>query len=319
MEYNNSFKSQYNKEFKFNSQNVVCLCGSSLDKLLFNYDRYEHFCPTVLCLKCGLVRSNPRINETYMANFYKSDKYRIFTTENKTQDYLNLFRISKHIYKNLKNYIKPKSKILEIGCGGGWNLLSFLRSGHKVYGTEYSSELKKISKFKGVKILNNDLNLINQKFDIIIVSHVLEHLYDINKFFFNLKKIINNNGLIYIEVPSIEKKYSLDQIQFFHNYYFTKNTLIKYCTKNRFKIFKWAHTLNIHQFVLLKKFYGFSKNYNNYDEIYKIKNLHKKYSSVFYTKYKFNFYLRKIIKTFVGKHMTNFIKIILRYLRTSFL
>ena len=319
MNENYYFRNKYNKEFSSFSKINPCLCGSITDYRLFKYDRHEHLCPTVLCEKCGLVRSNPRISSDYMIDFYESDNYRNFTTSNKTKVYSNYFRTSKHIYKILSRYIKPKSKILEIGCGGGWNLIPFLRSGHTIYGTEYSKELKKISKYKGIIKYDKNYKFSRKKFDLIIVSHVLEHLYDINNFLNNLKKILKDDGYLYIEVPSIEKKYSLDQIQFFHNYYFTKNTLISYCLKSRFKVFKWSYVLGIHQFIILKKYVGYGSHYNKIKEVKKIKELHRKYFLLFYRRYLFNFYFRSLVKKLFGEFLTTKVKFILKFLRTSFL
>jgi len=45
---------------------------------------------------------------------------------------------------------------------------------------------------------------INKKYDCVVLSHVLEHIYDIDSFILNLKPIINDNGYIYIEIPNDE-------------------------------------------------------------------------------------------------------------------
>ena len=40
-----------------------------------------------------------------------------------------------------------------------------------------------------------------KKYDIVIISHVLEHISNLNKFFTQLSKYIHNNTLLIIEVP----------------------------------------------------------------------------------------------------------------------
>jgi len=74
-----------------------------------------------------------------------------------------------------------------------------------------------------------------KKFDCIILSHVLEHIYDLNNFVINLDKNLNNNGLIYIEVPNAEfydKFDPLQEINIEHINFFSKlalsNKSIKY-------------------------------------------------------------------------------------------
>ena len=60
------------------------------------------------------------------------------------------------------------------------------------------------------------------KFDIIILSHVIEHFQDFINDINELKKCTHENTLFYIEVPSMDLKYNLDQLQNAHNFYFTK-------------------------------------------------------------------------------------------------
>ena len=59
----------------------------------------------------------------------------------------------------------------------------------------------------------NGLNLINstiegyesqQKYDLIVVCHVLEHLNNPIDFLVKLRSLLDENGSIYIEVPSLE-------------------------------------------------------------------------------------------------------------------
>ena len=81
----------------------------------------------------------------------------------------------------------------------------------------------------------------NKKYDCLILSHVLEHIYDINKFIETISLNINDNGLLYIEIPNAEyydkitdicplqeiniehinffSKYALNKLLIKHNYY----------------------------------------------------------------------------------------------------
>ena len=66
------------------------------------------------------------------------------------------------------------------------------------------------------------------RFDIIILSHVVEHFLDFSYEFSIIKKLLNGNGVVYIEVPCIirEKPYNfLFSLQNAHAYYFSADTL----------------------------------------------------------------------------------------------
>ncbi|WP_075504490.1 methyltransferase domain-containing protein [Candidatus Pelagibacter communis] len=69
----------------------------------------------------------------------------------------------------------------------------------------------------------------NEKYNIVILRHIWEHIYDQKKFFLKLKEIIQNDHLIYIEVPDclkLIKNLDYSMIWEEHRYYYTKHTLI---------------------------------------------------------------------------------------------
>ena len=78
--------------------------------------------------------------------------------------------------------------------------------------------------------------IANEKFDIIIISHVLEHVNEPKNFLLNAMGSLNKNGLIYIEVPSIQNiglsnDHLMDYFHVAHPWSFTKNNLLKVCSE----------------------------------------------------------------------------------------
>ena len=57
-------------------ETVPCLCGFGEFDLIAKYDRYSMLQQTVMCRRCGLILSNPRMTEEEYALFYKTDNYR---------------------------------------------------------------------------------------------------------------------------------------------------------------------------------------------------------------------------------------------------
>ena len=128
----------------------------------------------------------------------------------------------KHFYEQkryTKEYLLPyfqkyipgfhKKKILEVGCAEGGLLESLQSIGMDVYGVELSPERAEIAKQKdySLKVSVGDItdpNLaskLNDKFDVIIMREVIEHLSDKNAAFNNLDKLLNENGYLFISFP----------------------------------------------------------------------------------------------------------------------
>jgi hypothetical protein len=72
--------------------------------------------------------------------------------------------------------------------------------------SEGDSQCEKILKDRGY-VNYKDLNEINKKFDLIVTTHSLEHLSDINSIFFKFKEMLNPNGFIFFEVPHCPEEY----------------------------------------------------------------------------------------------------------------
>ena len=103
--------------------------------------------------------------------------------------------------RNIKNL-----KILDVGCGGGIICEPLARLGAKVTGIDFAPNniiaAKIHSKKNKLKInyINKDIekSKLDEKFDIILMFEVLEHLDNWKKTIKNIKKNLNKNGLIII-------------------------------------------------------------------------------------------------------------------------
>ena len=113
---------------------------------------------------------------------------------------------NKHISKVLKKS-KP-GRIIDIGCGLGWNM-SILGKKWDKYGTDISSfALKNASKY--CKTYNGDIEKllkekkIKTKFDYILFSHVIEHLKNPIYVLKKLREILKKNGTLFLETPNFD-------------------------------------------------------------------------------------------------------------------
>ena len=102
-------------------------------------------------------------------------------------------------FNYLKNKIKNK-KLLDFGCGKGKFLALAKKNTKSVSGLEISNQFINYLRKNNFKMYN-DIDNINEKFDIITLFHVLEHIPDQINTLINIKKILNKNGKVIIEVP----------------------------------------------------------------------------------------------------------------------
>lgn len=157
----------------------------------------------------GYARDNKKIK------FYKDSKKKIIFTDY-TTNFLDLYSKGRH-YNEKKNdsfekrndnnrRLKEFKKfyfnkvICDFGCGDGYFLKSIKNKSKKVYGVELNSKnIKNLNKTK--IIINNNINLFDNKFDSIFLFHVLEHLPNAIDILKNLRLKLKSKGKIIIEVP----------------------------------------------------------------------------------------------------------------------
>lgn len=108
---------------------------------------------------------------------------------------------------NQFNFIKDSincdnKKICEIGAFDGLLLNIFKNNNCEVCGYEANDNAREYAKRKYNINLKTDFLEDNQKYDIIILSHVIEHFKYPKEILLKIKSMLNDNGFIYIEVPN---------------------------------------------------------------------------------------------------------------------
>jgi len=297
----------FNKDPKIEYEEIFkCeICETNKFKLLFKNDRYGINQKTYRCYSCGFVFSNPRMTEKSARFFYSSDYYRLMYEEGISDlDYLlkdtvtelkqykpsrpkkpNMTEYYENLYFDfINNEILDFETVLDVGCGKGKKLLDFNFLGKITEGIELSNTFHKAHVELGLNCKIGSLNDIKKKYDLVILSHVFEHM-------FNLKKVVNileniTKKYLFIEVPGHIKK--LQSIQNAHNYYFSFNTLNYFFLNKKFELIKIDYEKNTEFiFALYKK----KKNKNNFFFFKKKKKKIKK-----------KFYIKKIKKYFKKKN-----------------
>lgn len=239
-------KSKVNNQYKI--VNTKCpICNSTNGKTLSLNDRYGFAFNQIIC-ECGLVYANPRYDKDSYKDFYTNHYYNLYGMLDAHEYFDQEEKQGKSIFDFIVHALPDSKdiKILEVGSGAGGILSYFRNLGYKnLRGLEYDRKYIKFSREKGLNItFGNIFEISNEdKFDLIIYSHVFEHLLDLEKELNEIKKKLNKNGILYIEVPSILKLkdyyYDIGQfIQNAHTYNFTKNSLKNITGKHGFSVIK---------------------------------------------------------------------------------
>ena len=98
--------------------------------------------------------------------------------------------------------------VLDVGCGAGDNARQLKDRGCKVTGLTVSKAEADAAEQFCDKVVVGDVEgdigfLENERFEVILLSHILEHLISPERALANLAGLLSNNGRIYIAVPNM--------------------------------------------------------------------------------------------------------------------
>ena len=178
---------------------------------------------SVLCQHCGFVCYLPRPDADDIDRKYAFLADDASTRDEISQELESDERRSLDLYKRLRPYMHSNASVLDFGGGNGRLMLAFLAREHNCYLIDYAGE-----KLPGVRYLGSQLSDIQagRKFDLIVCSHVLEHVADPYSAVNALRSYLAPGGVFYVEVPlEIWKKAPLAVEPVTHVNYFTVDSL----------------------------------------------------------------------------------------------
>ena len=165
----------------------------------------EHF-NLILNPELELLETFPKPDPDKLPSYYKSENYISHTdSKNSFTDklYQQIKKIMLHKKLNwIESYFPEKGKLLDIGAGTGEFLLHAKKHGWKVKGIEPDDNARMLAKKKGVKLVSNSNTFKAEKFDVITMWHVFEHVYDLKNQIIELEQLLKKNGLLIIAVPN---------------------------------------------------------------------------------------------------------------------
>src|SRR3989344_814464 len=172
----------------------------------------------------------------YKIDFSRKSDYTDIISHGKRRNF-----ISQYLY--LKPLIQNKKRILEVGVGSGQTIFWLDQMGYHVTGVEPDERNVTIinQKLKNGIVINTNIEdfAMEKRYEIIWVSHVLEHLAEPHIFLQKMKSRLEDDGIVFIEVPNCEHRQTLNNsIISPHVWHFSKESLINVCQKAGFEIIK---------------------------------------------------------------------------------
>jgi SAM-dependent methyltransferase len=231
------------------------------------------------CINCGLKQADHfSIDKDKLGKFYQleysknKDRTKLVKGSAQYNKCVIRGRVITNIYSNYSHYEKDKEyKFYEFGAGYGITLLELKKKYNNADLFAYEP-----SDILDDTITKDDLKKYD--FDLIVLSHVLEHLHKPHDY---IKKLINKlkpGGLLFVEVPNDNEKFlktkrafNQPHITFFSS--FSLNNMFKYYEND----------------ITLLGMYTAGLKFNNWSRIYKNKHFPNIFSKV-------NYRLQEIMK-----------------------
>ena len=165
----------------------------------------------------GFWELDPKPTSEELAKFYQNQ---YFNSANFERQYDDEEYFHKHVpyieaEQVMLGYLKKEKpvqdlKMLDVGCGEGFSLSHFSKNGWQVQGTDYSHdgvgrhfpELKKFVTVGDTEEILKKFAEQGEKFDLIILNNVLEHLLQPLETLKVLRKLVTPQGAVRAQVPN---------------------------------------------------------------------------------------------------------------------
>ena len=161
-----------------------------------------------VCERCGAGYADGIPDQAAFDQYYRDmSKYEYAQRGGEESDYdsRRLTLIADIVVPHLPS---PEARILDVGCASGRLLANIRERGFpKVTGLDPSPACAATAaRLYGVDVRTMTLREIaeaGERFDVVIMVGVLEHLRDLDSAFEQLRTLLNPSGLLYVEVPDV--------------------------------------------------------------------------------------------------------------------
>ena len=197
----------------FRQEKRCPFCGStSLEKV----DSKYFFTSLLKCNNCKLEHRHPKDDKEWLNRYYQKEyaiKTHLMTTLPSDEEIEKMKAENFPSQRSYKQYLDALSggkkgiKVIDYGCSWGYNVFKLKQEGCDVVGFEISVPRAEFGMKKlGVKIYSDTAKLPLEN-DIVLSSHVIEHLDSIQDFIDVSKRILKKDGLFMAFCPNGSEAY----------------------------------------------------------------------------------------------------------------
>lgn len=266
-------------------ENTCTICNSALDfgPMIRNICRDGRAYDVFFCEACKVGVTVPMPSREELSRLYSSGSYRADGGKRFNRLIELLIYISRLLRKRrIRKYIE-KGRILDIGCGRGLFLHIMRKGGWEVAGLEFDRESAlNAREAYGIPVSGGELKdsgFPDGHFDVITMSHVLEHLTSPQAMIAECRRLLRKGGLLICAVPDISSPqasagkgvwFHLDVP--YHTHHFSEAGLLSLLRRNSFgpvrvrrfdleyNPFGWLQTLLNRSGIRRNLLYDFLKN-----------------------------------------------------------
>jgi ubiquinone/menaquinone biosynthesis C-methylase UbiE len=168
-----------------------------------------------------------------LKNYFKNFSYwaHQYLNEYRRDEFNTIVQYYKQSEIELDNSeeIIPNLSVLDIACNDGSQLDAFKEIGFKTYGIDPAKNLAELSRKNHSVVCDyfNGNSLKGKKFDIITAQNVFAHVENPLKFLKDCKRLIKDNGLIFIQVSQSDMLHNIEFDTIYHEHisYFSDTSM----------------------------------------------------------------------------------------------
>ncbi len=223
--------------YPYVGEQIDCaLCGSDQKQTLCEYDRRIKKLTTVICMNCGLLRTDPMPTDDELSDYYRLSYRFDYQLAGTRPPAFHLKRSMDNAVKRMQRLapvVKTGARFLDFGSGSGELLKVARDAGCEATGIEPGQAYATFAtQTYGVEVFNDawqNVDLGDRKFDLITSFHVFEHLRDPLAAMGWLADHLAGDGTITIAVPNMlpgdSGRRLFERVHFAHVHGFTPKTL----------------------------------------------------------------------------------------------
>jgi len=191
--------------------------------MVFQFKVRDHLRPEMeteyeveLCRACRYARVVGEFTADQVASFYTSGYHTHEETDAPAKPTLWLDRLLFHLAwrrdrgLDLAANEVPRTKehpaLCDVGCGAGLMMAKFKQAGYQVVGIEPDAAARAIASKNGEVLEGtaetSPVALGGRQFDVVLLSHVLEHCIDLVSALRSVKRLLAADGTAILEVPN---------------------------------------------------------------------------------------------------------------------